>query len=292
MATKISEQALNAPHHTIGDNLPMGSLGRGLAIIAAIRDGSGPMSLAEIAAATGLDGSTALRLLRTLEESGHVLRMTDSKAYTLSPSSLLPLPLMHPINQLRREIYSLIIELSARLNETIVLALFVGVERMAVDVAQSPDSLNPYYDTWLHGPRHATGVGKAQLLSMSLARRRTLLGPGPLPPMTPYTITDPAELERDLASAQERGYVVTRDEHQIGLTAVAAIISTWRNVDIGCIAATGHSRNFTDDRIVEVGQELSRFTKFLTYQAQSLNTVANYLGSRANNTRVSTISGP
>jgi IclR family acetate operon transcriptional repressor len=257
-------------------NEPSGSLARGLAVLETVREAPKRVGLAAIAEAAGLDHSTTLRLLRVLEQRGYVLRVTGTKLYAPSPKALLPLPLMHPISQLRRDGYPLIREFAEKIGETVLLAIYLDVERMAVDIAQSHGSLAPYYDTWLRGPRHATGVGKAILLSMGPQRRRAYLGPGPLAPVTPYTITDVKKLERDLVRSQQRGYVVARNEQHVGLTAMAANISSSRNGHVGCIAVTGHSHKFDADRITYVGEELKTFTKLLAYQVR-VDDVANYL---------------
>ncbi len=255
---------------------PTGSLARGLAVLEAVRDAPKRVGLAKIAEATGLDHSTTLRLLRVLEQNGYVLRVTGTKLYTPSPKALSPLPLMHPISQLRRDGYPLIRDFSGKIGETVVLAIYLDVERMAVDIAQSHGSLAPYYDTWLRGPRHATGVGKAILLSMEPKRRRSFLGAGPLEAVTPFTITYVEKLEQDLQLSEERGYVVARDEHHVGLTAMAANIPSWRNGHVGCIAVTGHSSKFNEEHIARIGEELRTFTKLVAYQVR-VNDVADYL---------------
>ena len=257
---------------------PAGTLARGLAILDAIVDAPQPLMLGEVAALTRLDQSTTLRLLRTLEESGYVVRLADSKRYAPSPKALLPLPLMHPINQLRREAYSILFELARSLQETVVLVLYLDTERMVTDIAQAPGSLTPYYNTWLHGPLHGSGSGKALLLSLDPEQRDAVLGPAPFKAYTPHTITDRAALEQDLAASAQRGYVVARDEHHIGLTAIAANIPTWNNGQVGCLVVTGHSRDMDDGRIASIGEELVRVAKLMPYQLGSLRAVAHVVG--------------
>ncbi|UKJ76551.1 IclR family transcriptional regulator [Azospirillum brasilense] len=257
---------------------PAGTLARGLAILDAIVDAPQPLLLGEIATLTRLDQSTTLRLLRTLEDSGYVVRLADSKRYAPSPKALLPLPLMHPINQLRRESHSILIELARTLRETVVLVLYLSTERMVTDIAQAPGSLSPYYNTWLHGPLHGSGSGKALLLSLDAEQRAAILGPEPYKAFTAQTITKQADLERDLATSAERGYVVAHDEHHLGLTAIAANIPTWNNGHVGCLVVTGHSRDMDEARVADIGLELVRVAKLMPYQLSSLRSVAHVVG--------------
>ncbi|MGV3655629.1 MAG: IclR family transcriptional regulator, partial [Noviherbaspirillum sp.] len=171
-----------------------GALARGLAIVDTILNASQPLTLSEIAAQTHLDQSTTMRLLRTLEDNGQILRTQDGKRYTGSPKALMPMPLMHPLNQLRREASSLLLELSEKIRETVVLALFINHERIAIDIAQFPGSLAPYYSSWLKSDLHASGSGKALLLSLEESHWKALLGPGPYRAITPNTITSQERL--------------------------------------------------------------------------------------------------
>src|SRR5699024_7374158 len=150
-----------------------------------LSDALQPLALAHIAAATGLDLSTTHRLIRTLEGSGHILQVDDTKRYVSAPKVMQPLPLTHPLRTLQRDAQPILNRLSSHLTETVVMVLYLGIERMVLDIARSNGSLAPYYDTWLHGPLHGSGSGKALLLTLPTERRKVLLGKEPYPIVTP-----------------------------------------------------------------------------------------------------------
>ncbi len=253
-----------------------GTLARGLAILDVLMKAPQPLGLAEIAAAAGLDQSTTLRLLRTLEEQEFVVRHDGAKRYWPSPKALSPLPLMHPLEQLRREGAPIIQALSNRLRVTTLLTLFVGYERMVLDIAQHPGSLTPYYGTWLRGPLHANAGGKALLMTLDPERRRALLGPEPFAAPTAKTITSWAALEAELALSADRGFVVTRDEQLEGVTSVAANITTWTGVTAGCVIVTATTKNSPDEWVADVGEELKRTASLILYQAPALEAVSHF----------------
>lgn len=255
---------------------PIGTLARGLTVLNAVIESPHPMMLAEIAALCGLDQSTTLRLLRSLEESSYVVRMRGSKRYLPSPHAMRPLSLMHPVEQFRRDASSILADLAEKTDQTAILALFIGNERMVIDIEQRPGSLSPYYDNWLKGPMHATGVGKALLASMTPESRKAILGPGPFPAFTAYTITDPETLEANLAMVDTLGYVYSRDEHHVGLTAVSALISSWSRTAIGCLTVTGHSSVLTDEKLAQVGEELVRCAQIIRYQTTTLRFLEHF----------------
>jgi len=255
-----------------------GTLVRGLAVLEALTQALQPMSLAEIAAATGLDQSTTHRLLKVLDESKYVIRILGTRRYCASPKLLHPLPLLHPLDELRREAAPLLRDLALGLRLTTVFVVFVGWERLVLDVAQAPGSLTPYYSTWLEGPLHATGGGKSLLLGLDEAQRRTLLGPGPFAAATPQTLTEWPRLTADLARSAQRGYVVSRDEHRSGVTNVGAPITRWKGGPAGCLIASAHSADIDDDGIASVGAELKRVAELLVYQAPSLEAASRFCG--------------
>ncbi|MFV0300456.1 MAG: IclR family transcriptional regulator, partial [Paracoccus sp. (in: a-proteobacteria)] len=172
-----------------------------------------PMTLAEIADTVGLDHSTCLRLMRSLEDLRQVLRLDQGKKYICSPKALSPLPLLHPLKQIRRESASIFYKFAAEVGATLGFVISLGTERMVVQVATSAGTLNPYYNAWLDGPLHGSGPGKAYLMSLSPAERRRAVGPEPFAAFTPRTLRSWSELEADLARAEARGYALVHDEY-------------------------------------------------------------------------------
>jgi DNA-binding IclR family transcriptional regulator len=255
-----------------------GTLVRGLAILEVLLGAPQPMGLVEVVAATGLDQSTAHRLLKTLEDERMVVRNDTTRRYSPSPKFLHPLPLLHPLDQLRRECSPVIGEIAHALRKTTVLVLFLDWERLVLDIAQVPGSLTPYYGAWLHGPLHATGGGKALLMSVDANRRRALLGDGKLEACTPLTIVDVEALDADLSVSAERGYVVSRGEHRVGITNVAVNIKNWSGDTVGCLIVTGHSKEFNEETVAKVGAELKRMAELLLFQAPSLEAAGRFCG--------------
>lgn len=255
-----------------------GTLARGLALLELLAAAPQPMALAELAASAALDQSTVHRLLKALEEAGYVLRHEATRRWSPSPKLLHPLPLLHPLDQARREAAPELAELSRRLQMTLVLVLFVGHERLVLDVAQQPGSVTPYYGSWLKGPLWATAGGKALLLSLPADQRRALLGPEPWAAPTPHAITTWERLDADLQRSAERGYVVSRDEHLLGVANVAALLPRWTGGAAGCLIASARSARMDEQALAGVGEELARVAAMLVYQMPSLEAACRFCG--------------
>lgn len=255
-----------------------GTLLRGLALLDTLLAASHPMTLAELAADVKLDLSTTLRLLRTLEDAKRVIRIGDGKYYLASPSTLRPLALKHPLEELRRQADPLVRGLANKVSQSVVLVAYIGGERVVVDVMQAGTSLNPYYTTWLHGPLHASGPGKALLLASDTARREALLGKPPYAARTNKTLTTKAALDADLERAAVNGYVLVRDEFYDGLSAIAANFYSWDKTALGCLAITAYSESFDDETIALVAKELLACTRLMPLQVPALQQIAQLSG--------------
>lgn len=255
-----------------------GTLVRGLAILDVLTSTQQPLSMADIAASTGLDQSTTLRLLRALEESEYVIRNEESKRFLPSPRLLRPLPLLHPIEQMRRESDPVLRSLSARVRRTALLVLFVGSERLVLDIAMYPGSLVPYYGNWLRGPLHATAGGKLVLLSMQEDRRQAMAGPEPFEAATPCTLTQWKALEENLVLCAQRGFAVSHGEHRLGVTEVAAPIRSWTGAIVGCLVAGGNSSELEGDAINLLGAEVKQSSELLVFNTPSLEAARHFCG--------------
>lgn len=255
-----------------------GTLTRGMAILNFMLRAHQPMTLAEIAEAAKLDQSTTLRLLRSLEDLKKIIRVGHNKKYMCSPKALSPLPLLHPIEQLRREAAPLIFEFSTEVKTSVVFVIYLGTEILAVQVATSPGTLNPYYNAWLEGPLHASGSGKALLMSLPPAQRQDLLGKGPYRAYTEKTLTSWDALNTNLTKADARGYALVCDEFCLGLSAMSRNIRSCNGHISSCIVLTGHSRDFTPEWVNTSGTKLINLTQLLPMQVTSLSMIDTLSG--------------
>ena len=119
----------------------VGSLSRGLQIVDVLTSAQGCLTLSEVAALTGLDASTALRLLHSLSERGYVVREESAKRYMAGPRALSPLSLFHPLTLFRREAEQVLRSLQKNTGETCALVLFLGKERLVVDFIRGTQPL-------------------------------------------------------------------------------------------------------------------------------------------------------
>lgn len=250
------------------------TLHRGFAILELLNEATQPLTSREIADAIQVNDSTVHRLLQTLRELGYVCR-NGAKRYHSSPKSFLPLSIYHPLNLLRREAFEPLRGLREQFGLSASFIVFVGTERLVLDVSGVTGMLTPYYDTYLKSPVHASASGKLLLQSLSPKSRAELLGAGPYRAYTPKTITDPDVLSRELDESARRGYSANLDENFVGISAIGALIHCGPEQAGGCLLLAGTSDRFNESRVEEIGWALREKAHLFSFGSPPLRAVKN-----------------
>ncbi|GLH95793.1 IclR family transcriptional regulator [Phytohabitans aurantiacus] len=113
---------------------------------------------------------------------------------------------------------SVLDDLSRQFGEAVHLGRLDGSNVVYLAKRESAHRLRLYSAIGRRLPAHATALGKALL-----AHQPGILD-GPLPRLTPNTITDPDALLVELEKTRERGYAVDREENTEGIVCFAMAV--------------------------------------------------------------------
>ena len=182
--------------------------GRLLAVLDAFGPEQRSLSLSEIARRAGLNLSTAHRLVCELARWGALERGPGGR-YSIG-LRLLELAALSPRGLgLREAAFPYLDELHHRTRGNVHLGVRDGVEVVYVETI-SACATHPTNgrmgDRW---PMHVTGTGLVLLAFGERELQERVLG-GPLERFTPLTVTDPAQLRRELAQIRRSGFAVAR----------------------------------------------------------------------------------
>jgi DNA-binding IclR family transcriptional regulator len=201
------------------------SVDRALVILASLAEG--PSSLEQAATRIGVHKSTALRLLRTLEEHGFVHRQSDYR-YRLGGKLFSLAQLALESIDVRVVAAPHLAALNERCGHTVHLAVYEDGEVTYVDKLESRYPVRMYSRIGKRAPLTATAVGKVLLADLPEARRREVAEALEYPAYTPM------ELLAELALVRTQGWAVDRSEYEETVNCVAVPI---RGVDGRVIAA-------------------------------------------------------
>ena len=180
------------------------------------------LSLTQIAARVGLARSTVHRLTVGLADEGFVIPASPKGRMRLGP--LLARLGAAGWRDVREEIKPFLRNLAAEVQETVDVAILEGSQVRFIDQIPGVHRLRAVASVGAAFPLHCSAIGKALLAALPRDQAERLL-PRRLEALTPNTITSRAQLWKELAEVAETGVAFDHDEHTIGISAVATVIS-------------------------------------------------------------------
>jgi DNA-binding IclR family transcriptional regulator len=196
--------------------------GRALAVLGSFDAGHPRLSLSDIARRTGIPLSTTFRLVAELEQWRALDREPDGR-YTVG-FRLWELGRLAPVNDgIREAAMPFMQDLYELTRENVHLAVRDGDEAIYVEKLTGHRAVPILSRVGGRLPLHATGVGKALLAAAPAAFRAAYLRGG-LVRVTPYTLTDPARLAREIEVVRRRGWARTSEEMSLGSCSVAVTV--------------------------------------------------------------------
>jgi IclR family acetate operon transcriptional repressor len=206
-------------------------------------------TIGELARLAGLPKSTTSRLVGALERQGLVQRDPDRGAIKPGPV-LLRYARRETSGPDLVELAGSALERLARVSgETANLGVATST---AVEMLDQRDSRHILGSTnWVgqRVPHHGSVIGKVFLADGALP-----MPDGPLEHLAPRTVTDPAELRRDLERTRARGYATAVDELEAGLWAVAAPVRDAGGTVVAALSISGPTVRLHDGLLDELGR--------------------------------------
>src|SRR5579859_5859617 len=229
-----------------GREVGVRSVERAIAILDLLAQGDW-QSGADVARELRVHRSTALWLLGTLERHGLVERDQRTAKYRLGRRLPQLASVVSGEFDLRYVARPVCESLAGALGETVTLDVLAG--DVIVPIEQATASTSMVSVNWLgrRTPVHCTASGKVILAFAPQAVRQRLLA-HPLERSTARTITDRAELERQLDSIREAGAARTFEELELGLDAVAAPVFSAEGEVVAALDVSGPSHRLRQDR--------------------------------------------
>ncbi len=169
-------------------------------------------------------------------------------------------------------IHPILEKLAQEINEAVNLAQIYENTALYLDRAESKRRLQLKASVGDKLPLYSTGLGKSILSVLEMTRLNTLVYNLKMERMTGSTITDPAQLMKQIDLVRTRGYSVDREEFDEGLICVAVPLKITELNFIGGISISGPSNRLSEERIGFMTQKL------LETRNEILDTLSHVLG--------------
>jgi DNA-binding IclR family transcriptional regulator len=198
------------------------------------------LSLAELAARTGIPRATAFRLLSTLEGSGFLVKVHG--AYQLGIKCFVLGNIVAGGLDLRETAHPHLVGLRDATRETTQIGILdhwqvVYLERVLAPMPTS--SMRSRAGAIL--PAYCTGLGKTLLAYRPESEVAAWAATQKFPAITTRTITSAKRLLKELDAIRERGYALDDEEREIGVHCIAAPIRNHNGEVVGAISVAGPS---------------------------------------------------
>src|SRR5262249_53461151 len=180
------------------------SLDRGLRLLQAFGNTSGPMTLSDIARAAELPRATARRILFTLQHGGYV--SSDGKLFTLTPQVLTLAGSYLRSNQIVSVLQPVLDKIAIMAQEISSLALLDGDEVVFIARGSPTRIFSGGVDIGYRLPAFCAAVGRALLGRHGDAELKARLASMKREALTRETVTDPKRLLAAIAADRVRGY--------------------------------------------------------------------------------------
>jgi len=259
--TNASRRAASTP----AEGEVVQSVDRALAIVELLLRAGEPLTVREVAVGTGINRTTAHRLLASLHYRGWIERAAGNGGYRPSLRYLALVRASLDGRDFVDEVRPTMERLSLLARETVHLGVLDSHDVLHIEKVDSPEVVGVSSRVGTRAAPHVTGLGKALLAAgtdweleayILHARKRT----------DSYALTDPAALREAIDLARTQGYSIDDGESSAGVRCLAAAITGVDGRPLFALSLTGPAGRFTMERVDACVPEILAAARALTMQ--------------------------
>ncbi|MBK1714234.1 hypothetical protein CKO43_15780 [Rubrivivax gelatinosus] len=197
-------------------------IARAAAVLRALGEHPGGLTLGELARLLVLPRSTVQRIVDALAQERLVIAASPTRGVRLGPG-LLPLAAAARFD-VAEFVRPTLQALARECGETVDLSLLDGTRLVFVEQVAGQQRLKAESGVGVAFMLHASAPGKAMLAALTPAELQALRPRLRLAPQTPATIVDWDRLQTELEAVRGQGYAVDLEENAVGICAVAVAL--------------------------------------------------------------------
>jgi IclR family acetate operon transcriptional repressor len=241
------------------------SVDRALAIVELLLRAGAPLTVREVALGTGINRTTAHRLLGSLHRRGWIERAPDTAGYRPGLRFLALARSALDGRDFVDEVRPTMERLSLLSRETVHLGVLDNHDILHLAKVDSPEIVGVSSRVGTRATPHVTGLGKALLAAGSdeeveayIAQRSDRAPMG--------VDLEPAALRAEIDRCRKRGYSIDDGESSPGVRCLAVAIRGVEGRPLFALSLTGPSARFTPERLQACVPEMLAVARTLTTQ--------------------------
>ena len=216
----------------------VGSLAKGLKVLAAFNADADQMTVADVARVTDMTRAGARRLLLTLHALGYV--KSNGKTYSLTPK-VLELGFSYLSSQSWLSIASPMLEqLRDELDESVSVTVLEHTEVVYVARFQVDRVMTMSMDIGARKPAFCTAMGRVLLGVLPENQATAILAASDIRQYTDQTVTDIAAIMQSIRQAQSDGFALINRELENSLVAISVPLKNYHGETLAAVNVCGH----------------------------------------------------
>lgn len=228
------------------------------------------LGLSQITKLTGLNISTAKRLLSNFTERGYLQQNPQSKQYQLGIRLFELGGIVFSSFSLRKAAGQSMTKLQNETSGTILLGANIEDQLVYIDKRKGQGLISISSDIGWRRPLHYGMLGMVLMADCSSENIKRILTANPLEAYTPFSITDQNAFSLRLEEIRKNGYIVEKEETVEGIIAIGAPIKDYsRKV----VAALGVALPISQDN----KKEVQRIVGLLKRSAKEISDNLGYM---------------
>jgi IclR family acetate operon transcriptional repressor len=233
--------------------MPVTAVDHAMAILERLADEPAGLSVTDLSQHIGVNKGSIARVLISLQGTGHVVQDAATERYSLS---LKTVSIAHRYMDrlgFPELIQPVLNELSAATGELAQLSACDGDRLYVIAKAEGENRIRIESLLGREIALHASATGKAWLSGMARDHAIRILSHSSLVKLTSNTVTDLAELERELDETRKRGYALQREELMDHMSAIALPVCRGaEKFPVGSLVVAAPTFRFPETRIPEI----------------------------------------
>jgi len=237
---------------------------RAARILSLLRAKARPMTIAEVADATGWHKSSVHKLLVTLCHHGLLDRNDATKQYSLGIALIEYGQFVLKNLDVAYAAKTFLQELAAYSGETANYCILRGTQMVVVDSIESKVDLRVVPPIGTMNSITAKSNGKAVLAYFPKDEVDKIIQAEGLPAFTKNSITDADVFKKELSAVRKRGYAMDMEEFREGISAVSAPVFDSAKRVVGTLSLVAPASRMTKAKVPDLGRKCSELAAQLS----------------------------
>jgi len=239
------------------------SLDRALTILKTISERDG-LSLSELSEMSDQSPATVYRALITLQAHDIVGFEVDGQLWHVGPGAFqIGSRFLRRSNILQRS-QPIMRDLMRETGETANLGMERNDKVLFLSQIETHETIRAFFPPGTRNHMHSSGIGKALMAYFDSARLRAIVDREGLMRFTDKTITDPDQLDAELARIRKAGYAVDDEERTDGMRCIAAPVFNAHGEPFAGLSVSGPSFRIPMNATPEIGRIVRQAAADLT----------------------------